>query len=104
MAVLALVAFAEQHDRANALLAQGRFRFDLELIGLLVGLFVLVGLGAIFALKLRSLAKTGDDVPLIEHSLEHYQDLFDRGLLDPQEFERIRALLDEQPPAPPTEP
>ena len=105
MAVLAHVAVAEHAVGANALIAQVRRPIDLELLGLLAGLVVLIGIGAVIALKVRSLAKTGDDEPVLEHTLEHYQDLFDRGLLDPQEFERIRAFLDKQPPhAPPTKP
>ncbi len=105
MAVPAHVAFAEHVPRAEPLWAQARAPIDLELMGLLAGLFVLVGIGAMIALKMRSLAKTGDDVPVIEQTLEHYQDLFDRGLLDPQEFERIRASIQkQQPPAPPAKP
>ena len=105
MAVPALVAVLEHARGAIVPPAEARVWFDLELVGLLVGLTVLVAIGAVVALKSRALVKIGDEAPSIEHSREHYQDLFDRGLLDPQEFERIRALIQkQQPPAPPAKP
>ena len=98
MAVPAHFAFVEL-----AFMAPARVWFDLELIGLVFGLFVLIALGAAIALKSRSLAKPDEDAAMPEHSLAHYQDLFDRGLIDGAEFERIRARLTAQPPAPPAD-
>ena len=72
---------------------------DPELLAYSAGLFVLVGVGIWLAMKLRSTVRR-DDAP--EHSLAHYQKLFDEGLLDAQEFERIRALIRKRPPSPPT--
>ena len=55
------------------------------------------------SVKSRALARSSDESPP-EHSLDYYQDLLDRGLLDPEEFERIRAQFALKPPARPTDP
>jgi hypothetical protein len=97
MAVPAPVAFAE-FDVA----VPDRHWFDLELAGLILGLFVLIATGAVVALRSRSWTKPDVAAPPPEHSLAHYQDLLEQGLLDRAEFERIRARM--QPPAPPSGP
>ena len=74
----------------------------LNLAFLLVGLAGLIAIGVAVGKQAREMAKMNEDAPP-EHSLEHYQQMFDDGLLEQNEFERIRARLDRNPPsAPPT--
>jgi hypothetical protein len=77
--------------------------FAFELFGLMAFLLILIAIGWAIAVKSRSMAHSEDE-PAPEHSLEHYQELFDQDLLDADEFQRIRdKLTARRPPAPPTE-
>jgi len=75
----------------------------LDLVILGVALLALIVVGAAIALKTRALANANDEPPP-EHSLDYYQDLLERGLLDLEEFERIRAQFQAKRPARPTDP
>src|SRR6478609_3120962 len=97
MAVCVLAAFAQMD------VAPRRAWLALDLVILGVALLALIAVGAAIALKTRALAKV-DDEPPHEHSLDYYQDLLDRGLLGPEECERIRAQFAAKPPARPTDP
>lgn len=97
MTVWAFVAFAQLD------VAPRRAWLALDLVILGVALLALIAVGAAIALKTRALARS-DDEPPPEHSLVYYQDLLDRGLLDPEEFKRIRAQFAAKPPARPTDP
>jgi tetrahydromethanopterin S-methyltransferase subunit G len=89
---------------ADALLfAQvGQFlRWDVCLpAGLLIGVIVL---GIWVVARIRQwrveLLEEQDALPE-ELTLEHFQQLFDEGLLDPEEFERIKARLQAAAPKP----
>jgi hypothetical protein len=68
-------------------------------------LMVLLAAGTIIAWKLRAWVVADEREPTPEHSLEHYQELLEQGLIDPAEFERIRARFGDPPaPPPPTDP
>lgn len=102
MAVLALIAFAENDIVAPARAVQARAGFDWELLALITGLVVLIGIGVSVTLRLREQARSDDLPKMPEHSLAHYQDLLKRGLIDAQEFDRIRIALSQKPKTPPT--
>ena len=78
--------------------------FDLELMLLLTGSFLLIALGWIVVLETRKWMSKTEDVDEPSQNLEHYQKLRDEGLLAPVEFERIRALLASKHGKPPTAP
>ena len=78
--------------------------FDLELMLLLTGSFLLIALGWIVVLETRKWMSKTEDADEPSQNLEHYQKLRDEGLLDPVEFERIRALLASKHGKPPTAP
>jgi hypothetical protein len=77
----------------------GQFlRWDVCLpIGLLIGVVVL-GIWTVARIR-RWRTEFMDDLetPAEELTLEHFQQLFDEGLLDPHEFERIKARLQTAP-------
>ena len=70
------------------------------------GLIGVVGLGiwAIYLLK-RWRDDTAQEAPLSpQEQLDYYQKMADDGLLDPQEFARIKELMEHGPPATPPRP
>jgi hypothetical protein len=80
-----------------------QFRLDLEWIILatsLVGL-ILLGLFVIVRYKRWQEAEQTPDPPT---RLEDFKALMEQGLLDPQEFERIREAMQKTPESPPEPP
>jgi hypothetical protein len=66
-------------------------------------LAVAIGLGiAVFTWARKWRQALADDSDR-EASIETYREMLDEGLIDPQEFERIQARLDERPDAPSAE-
>lgn len=97
MVAPALFAFAEgDFDIA----APFREWLDLELIILIASLIVLISIGVYVTVRMRSAARPGGD-ELPEHTLEQYQEMFDQGIIDAKEYERIASLVKKQPPTPP---
>ena len=76
------------------------FRWDLCLpIGLLIGAVVL-GIWAIARIRRwRAELEQEELEPTEELTLEHYQKMVEDGLLDPQEFARIKARMEMIQPA-----
>ena len=71
------------------------FRWDLWLaITVLIGLMVLGSFAITRIRRWRAELNEDDNEPTEAFTLEHYQDLMDEGLLDPQEFERIKARME----------
>lgn len=68
------------------------FRIDFELMALLLGLMILVVISAAVIMRTRSVARSSDEEPpVVEHSLEHYQELRDQNLISAEEYQRIAA-------------
>lgn len=87
-------------SRASGLFAQ--FNLDLELVILallLVGLII----GGVILVKRVRLWRMEQAAPTLDEQLQSFQALVDKGELDAQEFERIRAQL-EDGGAPPSTP
>ena len=82
------------------------FRFDLEwmlLAFVLVGL-ILLGIGVVIGFKRW---QAGQQESTLGTRIEDYRALLEKGLLDPQEFERLRDRLEKEARAdsvPPTSP
>jgi hypothetical protein len=98
-------------DVRLAALVPAQIVFDLELLLLFAGLGLLIVVGLYAVVELRRRMTLEEDEPLdLHHDLEHYEALRDQGLLDPDELERIRALLEarenrsSEPPPPPPPP
>src|SRR5438445_633786 len=95
-------------DVRIAVLVPAQVVFDLELALLLGGLGLLIAVGLIAVIELRRRMTQDEEDPETLQSLEHYEALRDQGLLDPDEFERIRDLLERRdagpPPTPPAAP
>ena len=68
---------------------------DAETIGLAAALSVLVISGILAILWVRRW-RYEQEPDTVEQQIEHYEDLVRQGLLDPKEFDRIRALLQTQ--------
>jgi hypothetical protein len=68
-------------------------------LGALVGA-VALGCWAIYRVKRWREETVQEDLPSPQQQLDHYQKMVDDGLLDPNEFARIKAHM-EKPPAPP---
>jgi hypothetical protein len=82
-----------------------QFRLDLEWIILATVLVGLVLLGIIVIVRYKRW-QAAEQTPAPPTRLEEYQALMEQGLLDPQEFERIRDSLQknsEPPTSPPAE-
>jgi hypothetical protein len=74
---------------------------ELRLLGWTLVLALLVGGGFLLILWARTWRhRLNEQEPVEEPTLADYRKLFDAGLLDPHEFERIRAHL-EGPATPP---
>lgn len=95
MAISALLAALESDARTPV-----RAGIDWEFAGLILALVVLIGFGIRVTLKLRARA-TSELTSTREYSLTEYQEMLEKGLLDRQEFERIRESLMRKPPTPP---
>ena len=77
---------------------------DLWLTVLALLAVVAIGMWAIGCIK-RWRAEAGTETALTqEEQLEHYQKMVDDGLLQPQEFEVIKARMEAAPPSGPTQP
>lgn len=87
---------------AAVLTLPGQVVLDLELILLLGGLGLLIAVGLVAVIEMRRRIHEEEEATPPQ-SLEEYQALRDQGLLDSQEFERIRAKLEgsAEPPVPP---
>jgi uncharacterized membrane protein YccC len=70
----------------------------LEVIGAVALLATLIGLGVAVFVWARFWRQRPDEATT-EEQLESYQYMLDEGLIDPQEFERIRARLRQTPDA-----
>jgi hypothetical protein len=71
-------------------------RFDLELTILCVVLFALVVAGCVMVVRVRSWRDEETTPVSLEEQIQSYQTLVDRGELDPREFERIKARLEQK--------
>jgi hypothetical protein len=69
-------------------------RLEFRLLGWTVVLALLIGGGILAILWARSWRHSMTDGCAEEPTLEDYRKLLDAGILDPQEYERIRARLE----------
>jgi hypothetical protein len=74
------------------LFAQWRFDLELFLYGILLVLLIVAGCVAV--VRVRRWRNDESASSPLEDQLSRYQDLVERGELDPKEFERIKAHLE----------
>ena len=84
------------------LMAQAKV--DPELIGLIILLVGLTVLGIVIVLKVRRWREEEQGSLAPQAQIEDYRALVERGDLDPRDFERIKALLENQADGPPPSP
>ena len=91
-------------NSAGTLIPAGLFaqlRFDLEFMLVCALLIVLIVAGGIAVFKVRSW-RHEDAAPIsLEDQIAEYQALVERGDLDPREFERLKASLQQKAAEPP---
>jgi hypothetical protein len=81
----------------------GRLEWELALpIGATLGAIAL-GFWVIYRVKRWREELVQDEPGAPKELLDHYQQMVDDGLLDPQEFAKIKAQMDKQPNTPPNE-
>lgn len=80
-----------------------QFRFDVEWMLPTLLMVGAVGLGVIIIVWAKRWLTAQQATPA-ETTVEDYRVLLEQGLLDPQEFERIRDRLEARPAPPPSAP
>ena len=84
------------------LFAQWRFDLELTIYGIL--LVILIVAGCVAVVRVRRWRDEQGAPPSLEDQIKNYYALVERGELDPKEFERIKARLEEKETEPPTPP